>query len=64
MDELGIEKRLLMRLEREASRRNGAYDHYGMGNTPASVDPEVFEAIQEITRLRAALQAAGGKPDE
>ena len=42
-------ERLRKRLEAEASRRNSAYDHYGMGNTPRSVDPDVFDLIERLS---------------
>lgn len=48
----------------EASRRNTAYDHYGMGWTPESVDPLGAKMAAELRRLvaveaeRDALMAA------
>lgn len=35
----------------EASRRNSAYDHYGMDNTPENVDPLGAKMAAELRRL-------------
>ncbi len=37
----------------EAGRRNSAYDHYGMDNTPENVDPLGAKMATELRRLHA-----------
>lgn len=39
--------------DKEAGRRNSAYDHYGMGNTPETVDPLGAKMVAELLRLHA-----------
>lgn len=52
--------------QREADRRNSAYDHYGMGNTPETVDPLGAKMVAElrsqhtrIAELEAQLSSSG-----
>lgn len=42
--------------QREASRQNSAYDVFGMGNTPESVDPLGASMAAELRRLHARVQ--------
>lgn len=39
--------------QREADRQNSAYDYYGMGNTPETVDPLGAKMAAELRRLHA-----------
>lgn len=45
-----VAARLRARLQKEADRRNSAYDYYGMDNTPQTVDADLF-ALLEMIRL-------------
>lgn len=47
----------LRKTQSEADRRNSAYDHYGMGNTPENVDPLGAEMVAELRRLHAQRDA-------
>ena len=39
--------------QREVERRNSAYDHYGMGSTPETLDPLGAKMAAELRRLSA-----------
>lgn len=45
------------KIHREADRQNSAYDHYGMGNTPETVDPLGAKMAAELRRLHAQVAA-------
>lgn len=46
-----IAEQLYKQLQTEASDKNGAYDWYGLDNTPQSVDPIAFEAVRLLRNL-------------
>lgn len=46
-----------LKTQREADRQNSAYDHYGMGNTPETVDPLGAKMASELRRLAALVEA-------
>lgn len=48
--------------QREADRQNSAYDHYGMGNTPETVDPLGAKMAAELRRLHAQVAALTAQP--
>lgn len=48
--------------QREADRQNSAYDHYGMGNTPETVDPLGAKMANELRRLAALVEAQQPAP--
>ena len=41
--------------QREADRQNSAYDRYGMGNTPETVDPLGSKMVAELRTQRARI---------
>lgn len=43
--------------QREVDRRNSAYDHYGMGNTPETLDPLGAKMAAELRRQHAENEA-------
>lgn len=46
----------LRKTQSEADRRNSAYDHFGMDNTPEKVDPLGAKMAAELRRLHALTQ--------
>lgn len=50
-------ERLRERNRQEASRRNSAYDHFGMDNTPQNTDPDVWEAANQLEAYKAEIEA-------
>jgi len=63
-DDKALIARLQSRLEREASRRNSAYDYFGMDNTPQSVDADMFALLERFTALAAPASAQEAPADE
>ena len=53
----------LRKTRSEADRRNSAYDHYGMGNTPENVDPLGAKMVAELRRLHEANEAFGKRQE-
>jgi len=47
----------LRETQREVDRRNSAYDHYGMGNTPETLDPLGAKMAAELRRQHAENEA-------
>lgn len=68
-DALKLADKWLSVKQREADRRNSAYDYYGMGNTPQTVDPLGSDMAAELRRqharvaeLEAQVEAVGANP--
>ena len=52
---LRLAKEWKTKAQKEASRQNSAYDVYGMGNTPESVDPLGASMAAELRRQHARI---------
>ncbi len=53
IDAVAISRRIITKLEKEAQRRNSAYDYFGMNNTARSVDQDSFDLATLVLAERS-----------